>query len=285
MRILIPGSRGFIGANLARGLAGGFTLCDDSGIDITSAADVEAGIARTAPDLVILAAGIADIDRCEREPELAERVNVQGALNVARVCADHSIRLQFLSTGAVFDGARHGYAEDAPVSPVSVYGRTKVEAERAIAELAPDAAILRLSLVLGRSARPGTNSLVDKLAESFRHGKRAVVPPDEFRNPIDAGTLTQWIAALARLPGARGIFHVGSSDSVSRWELVRQLAVSLGYSEDLVTLQAGSIPGRAPRGRDHFLISDKLAKLSGIPAPSWRQVAERCIDAIAESAV
>lgn len=285
MRILILGSRGFIGSNLARHLAGAFTLCDDAGIDITSEAAVRAGLERSAPDLAVLAAGIADIDRCEREPELAERVNVQGALSVARACAAGNVRLQFLSTGAVFDGARHGYTEDAPVSPTSVYGRTKVQAERGIAGILPQAVILRLSLVLGRTVRPGTNSLVDKLAGSFRQGKTATVPPDEYRNPIDMQTLGAWIAALARLPQAAGIFHAGAADSVSRWDLVRSLAVALGYSEQLVVLQNGPIPGRAPRGRDHFLISDKIAELSGIPAPSWQLVAERCINATAESPV
>ncbi|MGH7246825.1 MAG: SDR family oxidoreductase [Pseudomonadota bacterium] len=285
MRVLILGSRGFIGANLARELARDFTLCDDSGVDVTVSGSVHATFESARPDIVVLAAGIAGIDRCEREPECAERVNVSGAIHVARECAQAGARLLFLSTAAVFDGTRHGYTEDDPVSPLSVYGRTKAQAESRLAEMLPEAVILRLALVLGRAMRLGTNSLVDKLANSFEQAKTVAAPVEEFRNPIDTRTLAQWIAALVCLPEARGIFHAGSCDSVSRYDLVRQLAKAMGYSEGLAIPQAEPMPGRAPRGRDHFLIPEKLATLCRIPAPGWRQVVERCTHATAESAL
>lgn len=283
-RLLILGSRGFIGSWLARELAGEFTLCDDSGVDVASAASVGNCFKRNAPEMVVLAAAIADIDRCQREPALAEAVNATGAGHVARECAAAGSRLMFLSTGAVFDGTRSGYAEDDPVSPLSVYGRTKARAESIVESQAPDAVILRLALVLGRGPRAGTNSLVDRMQASFSKGEAVSVPADEIRNPIDAGSLCRFARELLVRREATGTFHVGSRDAVSRYELAREIAAQMGFSPELVRPQNGPAGGRAPRGRDQFLIPARLEGLCRIAAPGWREAAERCVHATAESA-
>lgn len=283
---MVIGARGFIGEHLAGRAAGSHNVIrgdleaaadDDVKIDITSAASVCEAFDRVRPDVVALLAALSDIDRCEREPAAAEAVNVHGAELVAQECARTGARLIYTSSAAVFDGARHGYKEDDPVSPLSVYGRTKAGAEKAIAAALPSAIIVRLALVLGYGLRRGTNSMLDTLAASLQAGRKVAVPTYERRNPIDAGTLCEFILDLAARPEARGIFHLGATDSMSRYSLVARLAEKMGYSPGLVTPQHEPMPGRAPRGLDHFLISDRIRRLCRRPIPNCEQVIERSL--------
>jgi len=74
----------------------------------------------------------------------------------------------------------------------------------------------------------------------------------------------------------RGLYHVGASDSISRYELGKRLAVRAGVSPDLVRPQGDPIPGRAPRGEDHFLLTEKIRRVYNLEVESCDQVIERC---------
>ena len=280
---MVIGSRGFVGAYVAHAARAQFEVVSDGGIDITRAETVRSAFDERQPDAVVLTAAISDIDRCEREPEKAEQVNVAGAEIVASECRRIGARLLFTSTGAVFDGNRHGYAEEDLPTPISVYGHTKARAERIILGTLPTAIIARLSLVLGTGLTAGTNSLLDKLAASFRNHQPVVVPAEEYRNPIDAETLAWFLVELLCLPGTQGIYNLGASDSQSRFDLVTDFARRMNASPSLVVRQTLPVNGRAPRGRDHFLISTKISEICGRPLPTCEQTMQRCIHAITQS--
>ena len=141
-------------------------------------------------------------------------MNFHGPCHVARECQRRGARLLFTSTDAVFDGQLAVYTEDATPTPVNFYGRTKARAEAAIGEILPAATIVRVSLVLGRGLRPGTNSYVDKLAASFAAMKDVVTPTFEYRNPIDVGTLARLLVELANREA--GHFPRRRSDKIAR---------------------------------------------------------------------
>lgn len=285
-RLLIIGAHGFIGEHLAVHAAerwnvfgGCLRATSDSevSIDITDAASVAAAFERVHPQVVVHLAALADIDRCEAEPALAEAVNVRGAENVARECARTGARLIFTSTGAVFAGTRHGYRETDAPTPVGVYGRTKAAAEQTVAGFFAGAAIVRLALVVGRGMRPGTNAMLDKLETNFAAGKVVVAPSYEVRNPIDVTTLCRVFVDLAARPDAQGIFHAGATDSISRFDLVANYAERMGYSRALVSPLTELMPGRAPRGLDQFLLCDRLRSYISQPLPSLDEVIERSL--------
>jgi len=286
---LIIGANGFVGERmgiLARETYDVFRADlaepakpDELRMDATSTESVREGFEAVRPDVVVLLAAIADIDLCERQPLTAEAVNVNGAVNVAGECARTGARLVFTSSAAVYDGSRHGYTEKDPPNPVSVYGRTKAQAEIDLGRILPPVIVVRPALVLGFSASAGTNAMLNKLAESFRGGKVVRVPDYEYRNPIDADTLCQAVLRLAESQGARGIYHIGATDSISRFDLVCRLADRLGYSRTLVEAQREPLPGRAPRGLDHFLLAGKLSRETGIEMPTCDEVLERCLHA------
>jgi len=284
-RMLIIGARGFLGIHMARLAAPAFeviqgirtrSLCaDEVRIDITDKAGVQAAFQAAKPDVVVLLAAMSDIDRCEAQQEEALAVNVHGVQYVAEACALANARLVFASSAAVFDGRKHGYSEDTPPSPVSFYGQTKAEAEAIILRVLPSAIIVRIALAVGFSAKANTNGLLDTLARRWAAGEQVSLPTFEHRNPIDANTLSQFVLQLLEQQSTQGIFHVGATESISRYELGLKFAERMGFS-GLVQPQWAPTPGRAPRGLDQFLLTDKLRALCTVPIPTCEEVIERC---------
>ncbi|MCE5308678.1 MAG: SDR family oxidoreductase [Acidobacteriales bacterium] len=285
-RMFIIGAHGFVGGHLVLQASGRWNVIggdllasseNEIAIDVADPASVASAFARVRPQVVVLLAAMADIDRCEREPRLTESINADGAEFVARGSAQCGARLIYSSSAAVFDGTRHGYRESDAPTPVSVYGRTKAEAEQRVAKLMPGAAIVRPALVVGRGLRPGTNALLDKLETKFSAGRTVVAPTYELRNPIDVYTLCEFLLELAARPELQGIFHIGATESISRFDLVTLYAERLGYSRDLVVPQTAPIPGRAPRGLDHFLLCERSRTVWSRPVPSLEETIERSL--------
>lgn len=287
-RILIIGSGGFLGMHATRAAKESFEVFTGSRkagadpgsvqIDITDASSVDTAFRRVRPDAVLLLAALSDIDKCQARPEQALAVNVLGSEHVANACARSNARLLFTSSAAVFDGRKHGYTEEDAPTPLSVYGETKARAEAAVLALVPSAIVLRVALVIGFARKAGTNAMLDNLAARWAAGSPVSSPTFEYRNPIDAGTLSGFMLRLLLHKDARGIFHAGAKESVSRYELNVKLAKRMGYSGDLVQPQTVPASGRAPRGLDHFLMSDKLHAVCNTTIPNCDEVIERSFD-------
>ncbi|HTQ95667.1 MAG TPA: NAD(P)-dependent oxidoreductase, partial [Candidatus Acidoferrum sp.] len=238
-RLLVIGARGFVGNYVVRSAAERFEVIrGDRGagqepgrvsVDVSDPVSVDRAFDQVRPDAVALLAAIADIDVCEASPKRAYATNTRGAENVAQACARSAARLLFTSTGAVFDGKKHGYTEEDAVSPVSVYGKTKVEAERIVASVQPNSVILRFSLVVGFASHQGTNAVLDKLVRSWKSGETLSFSTKESRNPIDVGSLAKIISELLANEKVSGVYHTGSSDSVTRYGLAKRLAARAGF--------------------------------------------------------
>jgi len=273
-KIIVTGAGGNIGVYLARRLA----LAHDvipvihgycppglkaARLDIGDAAAVAALIGEVRPDVVVHAAAMADANQCEQQPELARRVNVDGAANVARACRGAGAYLVHFSTDLVFDGTKGRYTEDDPPGPVSVYGRTKTDAERAVLEAAENAAVLRTAIVCGAGSGKRPNFFEMVLA-TVRRGGRMNIYTDEYRsffNVLDA------VAAAGALieHRAEGIYHAGG-ERASRYEFTVRLLEWFGLETGaLDPVRIKDAPGAAPRPADCSLVSDKLFRLTG-----WR---------------
>ena len=289
-KLLVIGSRGFLGSYVARAAGDSFEVVEANrtrdeqancvGIDVRNKGSVNFVFQAIQPDVAVLLSAISDIDYCERVPDEAWAVNLRGAEYVADACARTNTRLVFTSTAAVFDGCQHGYSEESPLSPISVYGETKARAEKAVMALVPSAIVVRMALVLGFAGCPGTNALLENLRIQWASGHSVSLPEFEQRNPIDAYTAAKFMLDLLKSENARGIFHIGCKDSITRYDLGLKLASRMGYP-DRVQPQREPLSGRAPRGADHYLLTDKLSTMSDIPIPTCDQVIERCFDGLA----
>ncbi len=285
-RLLVIGARGFLGMHAVRAAEGKYEISrgernanGEPGrirLDISDAASVNNAFMQVRPNFVLLLAAMSDIDSCEAKPEAAFAINAKGAENVAKACAQTNARLLFTSTAAVFDGRKHGYREEDDISPLSVYGKTKVWAENAVNSLLPDSIILRFGLVLGFARKSGTNAMLDNLLQKWKSGETVNFPTREMRNPIDAQSLGSIMIDMLSNSELSGIYHVGCADSISRYELGKRLATRAGVSEKLVCPQDSPPQGRAPRGEDHFLLTDKIRKEFHLESTTSEQVIERC---------
>ena len=156
-RALVIGASGLVGGALLKALEEkGWEVTGTAAsrpregllrLDLGDANSIEDVIRSVAPAVVFLAAAFTNVDACEQESEKARRINALGPQACARACKAIGAQLVFYSSEYVFDGEHGPYAErDAP-HPVSIYGHTKLEAERLIEETGVDALIIRTTWV------------------------------------------------------------------------------------------------------------------------------------------
>jgi dTDP-4-dehydrorhamnose reductase len=273
-KLLVVGGFGFVGGNVARLASKKLDVtvigsrshaCPEPfaclTVDITDRGETIAALEEVEPDAVLNAAAVSNVDFAERNRELAWSVNVIGARNVAEGCSLTGAKYVFFSSDAVFSGAAGMYREEDEPDPVNFYGKTKAEAEKAVLARHGGTAVIRISLVLGYPAghpRAGGNAYYLSLEESLGRGATVPQPADEIRTPVDVITLAEAALELADNEFS-GIIHVGSTGSVSRYDLARLAAREMGYSPDLITPKAQeSGSGRTPRHKNG-IISVELA--------------------------
>ena len=274
-RVLVTGASGLLGGRLAQLLAASHEVVAmrhrapvPEGLrhveaDILDAASVERALAVADADVVIHAAAEADADRCQADPDRAQRYNVDASVTLARLCRRHSARLLALSTDLVVPGDRAMTPEDATVGPpLLVYGRTKLEAEEAILAEAPDAAVLRVALVLGRGFGPRTTASEGILA-ALATGRRLRLYTDQFRTPVDPESVADAIDRLIAR-SASGRFHLAGPERLSRYELGLRVARVLGLPADGIdaVTQTGQ-PAGAPRPAEASLDTSRARREIG----------------------
>jgi dTDP-4-dehydrorhamnose reductase len=191
----------------------------DRGIDLDDERAVADLFRHTQPDLIIHCAGVCDVETCEKSPEFAHTVNVEGT----RILLDHApahARLVYCSSDHVFSGDTGPYREDSPTDPVSIYGKTRVAAEQLVLRR-PGSLIVRPGLWIGPSAT-GKLGHLDWLRYRHRRGLPMTVVADEARSAMWANDAAHRMWELARSP-ITGIRHLVATRAVARPELARFL--------------------------------------------------------------
>lgn len=278
-RVMVTGASGLLGGHV-RAVLGerGIEHVVTSGVDLSDE-DAAAAIWRAAPpDTVLHCAATSAMSDCARDPARARRVNVGATENLARLAAGAGARLVCVSTDLVFDGERAPYREGDPRSPISTYGRTKADAERAALEV-PRAAVARLALLFGPSltARIG---FFDAQLAALRAGRAVSLFVDEWRTPLSLRAAAEALVAIAASE-LEGIVHVAGPERMSRAEMGLRLARWLGVSEALVTETSQASVPSAPgerRPRDVSLDAARLsARFGAVAARSYEEELDRTV--------
>lgn len=272
-RWLITGGTGLLSDYLVEACSrrGAVTTTARSGgdirCDLTDEAAVRSLLSDVAPDIVVHAAGLTDVDRCEREPEEAFTVNCTACGHIAGALPA-SACIAFVSTDQVFPDVPGPHAEDV-VAPVNVYGQSKLAGERA-ALRHPGALVLRTNF-FGPSRREGRASLSDFVIRSLTANQNVTLFSDILFSPLHMATLASLVAETAD-GGLTGLFNAGCRDGASKADFAMAVARHKRLQTETARIGASSImPGRAKRPSDMRMSVDKIEQALGRRMPTLAQ--------------
>ena len=250
-RILVTGANGLVGQALVRAAArwpgadvlatgrGPAAAHDRGGYARLDVLDLEA-LERTfddfAPDVVLHAAGQAQVEACEADREACWAINVDAVMRVASLCHRHGARLVLPSTDFVFDGTAGPYAEDARPAPVNAYGRSKLAAENALAGSAlTEWAVVRTTMVFGVPAGEEPRlDVVRWVVRELTAGRPVRVASDQLRTPTYDDDLADGVLRVARFRRT-GLFHVSGREQLTVYELALRVAEAFDLDASLIS--------------------------------------------------
>lgn len=278
MRVFVTGGKGQLGTALLGALRRHEVLITDvDEADITNYDAFAAALDAFGPDVVIHGAAITDVDGCERNPDLAYRVNALGTQNVALACHRSGIPLVAVSTDYVFDGRKgEPYLEFDDPNPISVYGRSKLAGERLALTLHDKTYVVRTAWVF---SEVGKNFVKTMLRLSGERESLTVVE-DERGCPTYAPDLAAAIDQLIESP-RYGIYHFTNEGECSRYEFAREIVRLAGRPTRVDPIAAAEYqklyPLPAKRPTDGRLRNFCGALGVGIRLRPWQEALAVCV--------
>lgn len=285
MKVLLFGKNGQVGAAISRALPPGWhlTCLDRHEAPLNDLERIGRVIDEVRPDIIINAAAYTAVDKAETEPELAGIINRDAPGIMAAKARETGAWLIHYSTDYVYDGRKaSAYVESDPTNPLSVYGRTKLEGDLAIAASGCSHLIFRVSWVYAS----GHRNFPQAILNLARERESLNVVGDQTGAPTDAAFIAEvTVKALQRLagdPDARrlaGLYHLSPSGETNRAELARFIvneAWAAGgrlalRAEDIRAIATADYPQPAARPLNSRLDASRLADAFQVDAPDWRE--------------
>jgi len=227
MKIVIFGASGLMGTKLMEKLIskheviGTYFKNPKKGLfafNATSEGEAKTFLKKHKPDLIINTIALTSSVLCQKDPLLAKKYNYQTAKNISLVCKELGVPLVFISSSYVFDGKEGDYLENEVPSPITIYGRTKLLAEKEALKVEENI-VLRVDAIYGFNGRNKNNGILGKIIsgeEIFLGG------PDQIRQPLLIDDLAGIIIALIN-GKERGIFNVAGPDKISMLDFIKKL--------------------------------------------------------------
>ncbi len=291
--IWLIGKNGMLGSEIARQLerADLEYVGTDREIDITDQAALDSfANGNHGIDWIINCAAYTAVEKAEEEPELAARLNAEGAGNIARTAKKAGARMIHISTDYVFDGAgKTPYTEIMPISPLGVYGKTKADGEKLVTETLDDAYVFRTAWLYGPRGKNFVYTMVDLM-----NGRDSItVVADQFGSPTCTMDLARCIitvilrdrqsgfsAAAGRQTISAvppGIYHCTGEGETTWYDFACEI-YRIGKLKGIVTRDCTVKPcttaeygAKVARPAYSVLSKSKLKKALGIKLPSWQE--------------
>jgi len=277
MKTLIIGAKGMLGTELAKTFEKyNPILWNSSDIDITEKEQIDEKIMSLAPELIINAAAFTAVDKCEEQEELATKVNGRAVGYLADIAYQIGAILVHYSTDYVFDGTKkQGYVEDDMPNPISAYGRSKLEGEKAILSIMSRANmnvrdndgaefkfyIIRTSWLFGQA---GKNFVETMISMGQGHEPLKVVN-DQFGSPTYASDLAKATLEIIESNKPFGIYHRTNDGQTSWYDFAKEIFKVFEKDVDLSACSTEEYPTPTKRPKYSILLSTKLK-----PMRSWQ---------------
>ena len=296
LRFFITGANGQLGFELQRALAplGEVVACGRDACDLSNPDSIRAAVRAAKPEVIFSAGAYTAVDKAESEPDLARAVNATAPGILGEEAAKLGALAIHYSTDYVFDGAKlSAYSEEDATNPLGVYGKTKLEGEKALAASGAAHLIFRTSWVFGAHGKNFIKTIL-RLA-STRDELRIVA--DQFGAPTGAALLadaSSHIAARYLRDGREnfpfGLYHLTASGETS-WHGFAQHIVTkaaaanspLKATPDRVhPIPAAEYPTPAARPANSRLDTSKFRAAFGLQTPDWKHEVDNVLDGLLE---
>lgn len=238
-KILITGSNGFLGQKLISKLLlkneydiiatskGNNRLKVKDGykyikLNVSSYAEVENVFASEKPDVVINTVAMTNVDKCEDDKELADKLNVVAVKYILDACRKNDTFFIHISTDFIFDGLDGPYRENSVPNPINFYGLTKLKAEKIIEESSVKSTILRTMLLYGINEDTNSSNIILWAKNALEKGHPISVVDDQYRTPTLIDDLADGCLLVAQ-QRIKGVFNISGKDFLSIYELVKKV--------------------------------------------------------------
>ncbi|MVX63471.1 sugar nucleotide-binding protein [Clostridium chromiireducens] len=279
-KILITGGKGFFSSRLVQYCKGKyeFLVTDKDELDITDEKNVNVIFEKFNPDIVIHAAAIAVTDFCNKNPEAAYKINVNGAINVAKATKKIGGKLVFISSEQVFNGNTNPgpFKEEDEAVPDTVYGKNKLEAEKILKDIIDELWIVRFTWLFGlpdRNCGMAGNILWETIS-SIMKNEKITVSSNEFRGMTHVYNMIENFQILFKSP--YGTYHLGSENNQNRYEIVKSIFKKLGLESRIDELIIEDKEKYKTNPRDIRLNCDK-ARSAGMNFYTTDEALDICI--------
>jgi len=225
--------------------------------DVSDKNRVEEVFKKVNPEVVVHAAALTDVDKCEINKELAWKINVEGTRNIAEAVKTNNAFLAYISTDYVFNGETGQYMETDSVDPINHYGFTKLKAEELVKDLVDEYCIARASVIYGATPAADKVNFALWLLNKLKKNEQVKIVTDQWNSP----TLNTNLAGMTLEIIERkltGTFHLSGATRISRYGFAKQVAETFDLDSNLINpITSAEFSWVAKRPRDSSLNTAK----------------------------
>jgi len=296
LKILVTGAGGLLGSRIVE-------LASESGhevyglylnhppsmgfkikMDITDFDGVEKLISQLKPHAIIHCAAITDVDLCERNRDLALKVNYEATKIIAKASEKIDAHMIYISTDYVFDGLKGMYREEDKPNPINTYGLTKLLGETAVMENCNRSLIARASVIYGSKPAAGKVNFALWVMGKLKSGERVKVLKDQYVSPTLNTNLALMILDVLEM-NLTGIIHMSGATRVSRYEFAIQIARKFNLDEGLIEeAYMHEMSWIAKRPRDSSLDVSKASRMLNVKPMNLNEALEKLYFELKENA-
>ncbi len=240
-RVLVLGANGLIGAHILKADPMGYQVMGATrrsnasvAINLENLEQIPEMLDRVKPNSIINCAGITSIHAAMENPILTNVVNVDAVKVIAEWSSQNSVRLIQFSTDFVYDGSKEFFYESDPANPLSIYGKSKLQSEKAALEANANSVVIRTSLVYGYVNELSRLNFPLFIISKLRKGERLDITTNQFRSPTYAGDIAHAVLKLIE-SDYTGILHLSGPTRRSVYEFALEVCRAFDLDPNLLT--------------------------------------------------
>ncbi len=252
-----------------------FIFTDVEELDICNKKAIDAFVKDQKVTIIVNCAAYTAVDKAEDDVELCYKINAEAVRNIGEVARQNDIKVIHVSTDYVFDGTNHiPYTEDETVCPATVYGKSKLEGEKALLETCPESVIIRTAWLYSSFGSNFVKTMM-KLG-SERESLNVIF--DQIGTPTYAADLSEAIMkVISNDLFVPGIYHFSDEGACSWYDFTKSIHRIAGIKCDVRPIETKDYPARTPRPHYSVLNKTKIKSTYGIVIPHWEESLVKCI--------